>query len=110
MPPPPHRRYPTPGTRESPGVRTPSQRRPESTGACPALACHAPPAVAKRSYAYRLLRRPAICLRSTVGKRGQARANLPLAVEVELRNDVTRAVGSLREYHAPRIYDHRAPT
>ena len=46
---------------------------------------------------------------AAIGERGQARADLPLALEVELGDDVSLAVGGLRQHHAPRVDDHRAP-
>src|SRR4029077_12143935 len=57
----------------------------------------------------RLLLGPAVGLFAAVGERGQARADLALALQVRLREGVAPRVAGPGEHEPPWVDDHRTP-
>ena len=91
----PRRRCPTRGTRGSPGGRTPGPPRRGSAGAGRPAGALRPSARTSAGC------RPAVGLCPAVGERGQRGADLGLALEVELGDDVALAVGGLARAPVP---------
>ena len=100
------------GRRGSPGARTRARPRRGSAGACPRPASRAPPRAPRASSR---VRPPRARARASGRRRGggwPARAGWRgsrAGARDRARRRCGLAVGRLREHHAPRVDDHRAP-